>query len=126
MNEPFVHKIYAGKVKQLGNPNASDPMDRQWETGMFKTATDEQLWLGKNGLVGDEVADKKNHGGPEKAIFAYPIKHYASWKEELAIDSIDMGSMGENFAVLELNENTVCIAVSIRSGDRKIKVSRLR
>lgn len=126
MNEPFVHKIYAGKVKQLGNPNASDPMERQWETGMFKTATDEQVWLGKTGLVGDEVADKKNHGGPEKAVFAYPIKHYASWKEELGIDSIDMGSMGENFAVLEMDEYTVCIGDTFRLGDALIQVSQPR
>src|SRR5690625_3162674 len=107
MSEPFVHKIYAGKVKQLGNPNASDPMERQWETGMFKTATDEQVWLGKTGLVGDEVADKKNHGGPEKAVFAYPIKHYASWKEEM-------------------DEYTVCIGDTFRLGDALIQVSQPR
>src|SRR5690625_7840693 len=114
MNEPFVHKIYAGKVKQLGNPNASDPMERQWETGMFKTARDEQVWPGKTGRVGDEVADKKNHGGPEKAVFAYPIKHYASWKEELGIDAIDRGSMGQDFAVRERDEYTAGIGDTFR------------
>src|SRR5699024_734662 len=95
MEEPFVYKEFTGKVKKLGDANAKDPMDREWESGIFKQPTEEQVWLSKTGLDGDEQADKKHHGGPEKALFAYPIKHYKLWKEELNID-IDMGAMGEN------------------------------
>lgn len=126
MEEPFVHKVFAGKVKQLGDPDAKDPMERSWETGMFKTETEEKIWLGKTGLVGDEVADKKNHGGPEKALFAYPIKHYKYWKEDLEIDTIDMGAMGENIAVLEMDEFTVCIGDTYKFGDAIIQVSQPR
>lgn len=126
MNEPFVHKVFTGKVQQLGDPDAEDPMDRQWESGMFKEATEEQVWLGKTGLDGDEVADKKNHGGPEKALFAYPIKHYTFWKQDLKLPSIDMGAMGENLAVLEMDEFSVCIGDIYRFGDAIIQVSQPR
>src|SRR5699024_7478658 len=107
--EPFVHKVFTGKVKTMGKPGAKNPMDREWESGIFKTEKDEQLWLSKTGLSGDEQADKKAHGGPEKALFAYPIKHYRYWKETLENDEMDMGAFGENLAVLEMDEYSVCI-----------------
>ena len=120
MDEPYVHKIFIGKVKQMGDPHAKDLMDRQWESSMFKDETDDQIWLGKTGLTGDEM----EHGEPEKAIFAYPIKHYTYWKDDLNTDSIDMGVMGENFAVLEMDEFTVCIGDTYKLGDAIIQVSQ--
>lgn len=96
MDEPFVHKVFmkSGDV------------------------TDEQIWLGKNGLSKDEKADQ------EKAVFTYPIKHYTYWKESLADDSIDMGAVGENFSVLEMDEFTVCIGDTYQFGDAIIQVSQ--
>jgi MOSC domain-containing protein YiiM len=125
-DEPYVHKIFIGKVKQLGDNNATGAMNKQWETGMFKKEHEGEIWLGKNGFTGDEVADKKNHGGVEKAVFAYPIKHYTYWKEELELNSIDMGAMGENFAVLEMDEFTVYIGDTFKMGDAIIQVSQPR
>ncbi|MGM8212090.1 MOSC domain-containing protein [Virgibacillus sp. W0430] len=126
MEEPFVHKIFTGKVKQMGNPNARNPMDKPWESGMFKSEVEAQIWLGKNGFSGDEVADKKNHGGPEKAVFAYPIKHYTYWKQDLEQPMIDAGAMGENISVLEMDEYTVCIGDTYQFGDAIIQVSQPR
>ncbi|PAV28021.1 MOSC domain-containing protein [Virgibacillus profundi] len=126
MDEPHVHKMFIGKVKQMGDPNATNRMDRPWESGIFKNETDKKILLGKTGFTGDEVADKRNHGGPEKAVFAYPIKHYTYWKEELSIDYIDMGAFGENFAVLEMDEFSVCIGDTYKIGDAIIQVSQPR
>lgn len=126
MDEPYVHKLFIGKVKQAGNENATERMDRPWESGIFKNETDESIWLSKTGFSGDEVADKKNHGGLEKAVFAYPIKHYTFWKEDLESDLIDMGTMGENFAVLEMDEFTVCIGDTYKIGEAIIQVSQPR
>ncbi|HLR08945.1 MAG TPA: MOSC domain-containing protein [Bacillota bacterium] len=126
MSEPYVHKLFAGKVKRVGDPNAKDPMERVWETGMFKSEIDGQIWLGKTGLSGDEVGDKKNHGGPEKALFAYPIKHYTYWKKELPHVTMNVGGMGENMAVLEMDEFSVCIGDTYKFGDAIIQVSQPR
>lgn len=126
IEEPHVHKLFIGGVKQLGRENAEDPMDRPWKSGIFKTETDEKVWLSETGFTGDEVADTKKHGGPEKAVFAYPIKHYKDWQKELEIDSIDMGGFGENFAVLEMDEYSVCIGDTFKAGDAVIQVSQPR
>lgn len=124
--EPYVHKLFTGKVRKLGHPHAKDPMDREWETGICKEEKEEQIYLTKECLEGDEVGDKKNHGGPEKAVFAYPIKHYKHWQEELDTDKIDVGGMGENLAVLEMDEYTVCIGDTYKFGDAIIQVSQPR
>jgi hypothetical protein len=37
--------------------------------------------VGALGLAGDEQADLTVHGGLEKAVYAYPVEHYAFWRE---------------------------------------------
>lgn len=126
MKQPYVYKLYSGKVKKLGDPNATNPMEREWETGMFKDETTKKLWLTKTGLQGDEVADKKNHGGPEKALFAYSIKHYEYWRKDLRDDSINVGAFGENLAVKNMDEKTVCIGDTYQLDEAIIQVSQPR
>ena len=123
--EPYVHQLFLGKVKEVGKKDAIDPMDRLWTTGMFKEPTSEKVWLSETGLQGDEVGDKKNHGGQEKALFAYPIGHYRYWRE---IEQIDMhyGGFGENMAVLEMDEFSVFIGDIYQFGDAIIQVSQPR
>lgn len=123
---PFVYKLFTGKVKRLGDPKAKNPMDREWETGIFKNETRDKVWLTKTNLIGDEVADKKVHGGPEKALFAYPSEHYPYWKETLEDGSIDLGAFGENLAVKHMNEMTVCIGDIYELGEALIQVSQPR
>ncbi|QQK78647.1 MOSC domain-containing protein [Salicibibacter cibi] len=126
MTTAYVRQLFTGKVKQAGDPNATSPMDKPWESGIFKTVTKEQTWASETGLIGDEVADKKTHGGPEKAIFSYPIKHYDYWKKDLGTDAIDVGGMGENLAVLDIDESSVCIGDTYRFGDALLQVSQPR
>lgn len=37
MPTPYVEEVFVGKVKVMGIEDAANPMDRQWESGMFKT-----------------------------------------------------------------------------------------
>jgi MOSC domain-containing protein YiiM len=126
MTAPIVEQLFAGKVKQIGDSDASNPMDRQWETGIFKNVVQGKMWLGETGLADDEVADRENHGGPEKAIFTYPVNHYEFWKKELELDSIGIGAMGENLAVHDLDEDSVYIGDIYQFGDSVIQVSQPR
>lgn len=126
MNEPFVHKVMVGKVQQITKERLPSSKREPWETGMLKESVEEHVWLSMTGLAGDEVADKKNHGGKEKAVFAYPIQHYTYWRNALGIEEIDVGSMGENLSVLEMDEHTVCIGDTYAFGDAIIEVSQPR
>lgn len=126
MKTPYVYKLYTGKVKRLGKPGAKDPLDREWETGMFKRETNQEVFLTKTNLKGDEVADKKVHGGPEKALFAYPVDHYEYWRQNLQMDTIGPGAFGENLAVKSMTEETVCIGDIYKLGEAIIQVSQPR
>lgn len=126
MNEPYVHKLFIGSVKKLNTTGTTSSVKKEWETGMCKESTDEQVWLSSTGLAGDEVADKKNHGGKEKALFAYPIQHYTYWRDVAKLDTLDIGAMGENLAVLEMDEYSVYIGDTYTFGDAVIQVSQPR
>lgn len=66
------------------------------------------------GLAGDEQADPTVHGGRDKAVYAYPIEHYATWQtiRDQAIkveESLPPGFFGENLTIEGLLENRVWI-----------------
>lgn len=118
--------IFTGKPEILGSSDAKNPMDREWRTSIFKHQTDGPVFLGKINLAGDEQADLKHHGGPEKAVFAYPSEHYAMWQKEFGNIDIRPGGMGENFSVTHLLEKDVAIGDIFEIGEAVIQVSQPR
>lgn len=121
-----IYTLYTGKVKTAGNPEAKNKMDQQWETGAFKNETEHPVFLSEEGLKGDECADKKNHGGAEKALFAYSLAHYDKWQRELGNPGIKAGGNGENIAVMHMDETTVYIGDIYELGEAVIQVSQPR
>lgn len=120
-----VQKLYVGKVKQHGEANADDKMAQTWTTAMYKQETTEPVWLSKEGLQGDAVADTRHHGGPEKALFAYAVSHYATFSERYQ-QEIRVGSNGENIVVTGMDEENVCIGDIYQIGDALVQVSQPR
>lgn len=125
MQEPFVKELRTGKVKELGKEDAKDPLERRWQSAIYKAERKGKVMLYKTGLEADEVADKKIHGGPEKAIFAYPVQHYDFWQQELNIE-IEAGGMGENLVLEGVDEYTTFIGDTYKFGDAIIQVSQPR
>lgn len=83
------------------------------------------------GIVGDEQADLSVHGGLEKAIYVYPIEHYAFWNELLSretnqIVDLQPGSMGENFTIEGLLEDEIFVGDKMTIGDLEFTVVKLR
>jgi MOSC domain-containing protein YiiM len=67
--------------------NVGRPRDTEWRTEMVQTAIYKAPVSGPvavTGLniAGDQQADLSVHGGPAKAVYAYPSEHYAFWREE--------------------------------------------
>ncbi|MCS4485709.1 MOSC domain-containing protein [Staphylococcus americanisciuri] len=120
-----IQKLYIGKVRQHGNAGAKELMEQTWTTAMYKQETDTPVWLGKEGLEGDAVADTRHHGGAEKALFAYAVTHYPVFSEHYQ-QEIHVGSNGENIAVTGMDEDTVCIGDIYKIGDAIVKVAQPR
>ena len=69
------------------------------------------LLAGALGLDGDQQADLSVHGGPEKAVYAYPSARYADWSgafPDLASRFV-AGAMGENLTIDGMIEDNLCV-----------------
>ncbi|MBD8005458.1 MOSC domain-containing protein [Bacillus norwichensis] len=122
----LLERIYVGQPKTVGERGAALPMDREWKSGIFKEPVEGPTWLAKTNLDGDGQADLKHHGGPEKAVFAYPSEHYLYWRKELPDTKIFPGGMGENFSLINQLESSVSIGDIYGIGDAVIQVSQPR
>ena len=85
------------------------------------------------GLAGDEQADLSVHGGLSKAVYAYPIEHYAFWQTVRAQakvagwdEPLPHGFMGENLTISGLLENQVCVGDVLRFANCELAVSEPR
>lgn len=85
-------------------------------------------WLGQEGLLGDAQADRRVHGGPDKALHQYPVAHYIRLAGAFpdARDLLVPGSIGENLSVAGWDESNICIGDVFRLGDARIQVSQPR
>ncbi|KKB40115.1 MOSC domain-containing protein [Bacillus thermotolerans] len=121
-----IKEIFVGRPKTVGQKEAASPMDREWTSGIFKEPAQGAVWLSRTNLAGDGQADLKNHGGPDKAVLAYPAVHYSAWKEELENTLIPVGGMGENFSLEGITEDQVSIGDIFQLDEAVVQVSQPR
>lgn len=97
-------------------------------SGIGKTAVTHPLRLGPEGFEGDEQADRRVHGGVEKAVHHYPLDHYSDWRAELGDlrALVAPGGFGENISTAGLTEAEVAVGDTFRLGDALIQVSQGR
>jgi MOSC domain-containing protein YiiM len=86
------------------------------------------LRLGAEGFEGDAQADRRVHGGPEKAVHHYPFDHYAAWRADLGQLPLlaAPGAFGENVSTSSLTENSVAVGDIFRLGGALVQVSQGR
>jgi|HubBroStandDraft_6_1064221.scaffolds.fasta_scaffold87013_2 MOSC domain-containing protein YiiM len=94
--------------------NVGLPRDVIWHgrtvtTGIYKSPVEGPVALRKLNLDGDRQADLTVHGGDYKAVYCYPIEHYAYWRGKLPGRDLPPGSFGENFTTEGLLEDDVHI-----------------
>ena len=62
-----------------------------------------RLWLSTGNLAGDAQADLSVHGGPDKAVYAYPSEHLVTWSSEFG-EPFGHAAFGENLSLRGLIE----------------------
>ena len=87
-----------------------------------------RLWMGPEGFAGDAQADRRVHGGPEKAVHHYPFDHYPAWRADLGGLALlrAPGAVGENISVTGLSEDGVAVGDIFRLGGALVQVSQGR
>jgi len=76
-------------------------------------------------LDGDEQADLRVHGGPDKAIYAYPADNWPWW-QEVAQFAAGPASLGENLTTRGGDETAVRIGDRFAWGGISLEVSQPR
>lgn len=111
--------LYVGQVRPL--PESGRP------SGIYKAPVSGPIWLDKLGFSGDEQADLRVHGGPEKAVHLYPRAHYAQLAAHFpsAADALINGSLGENISA-DLTEAEVRVGDIWQLGDARLQVCQPR
>jgi len=117
--------IQVGTPRLVDDAGATEPDARPWTTGFYKRTIEGPVAVGRTNLTGDGQADLKNHGGPDKAICAYPKDHWGYWEAELHLQ-LPHGAFGENFTTLGLVEADVCIGDVFSCGTAVLQVSQPR
>jgi MOSC domain-containing protein YiiM len=95
-------------------------------TAIFKTPVTGRVFVGRLNVTGDEQSDLSVHGGPEKAVYAYPSEHYAFWRAELPDVTFSWGAFGENLTVEGMAEDRVHIGDRFRIGTTELVVTQPR
>ncbi|QCD52474.1 MOSC domain-containing protein [Campylobacter sp. RM16192] len=121
-----VKALLIGKVQTYGDANSANSINKIWQSAIFKVATKDEIYADKFGFNGDEVADKKHHGGEQKAIFANSYENYLAWSEFLGLSNLPFGAMGENLTISGMHENNVCIGDIHKIGSIVLQISQPR
>ena len=95
-------------------------------TSIFKDPVTGRVRLDRLNLAGDQQSDLRVHGGPNKAVYAYPAEHYPYWREQLPESPLPWGAFGENFTTDGLIETDVCIGDRFRIGSAELVVTQPR
>lgn len=111
--------------------NVGLPREVAWgnevvRTGIFKQPIDGRVVLRRLNLDGDAQADLSVHGGPDKAVYAYPIEHYAYWRQQLPGRELPLGIFGENLTLAGLTEEAAHIGDELRIGTARLVITQPR
>jgi MOSC domain-containing protein YiiM len=110
----------------VGMPRTVRYMDRDITTGIFKSPVPGPLLLRRLNLDGDHQADLENHGGRNKAVYAYPSEHYEFWRREFPDMELPWSMFGENLTTEGLSEEDACIGDHFRIGEAVVRVTQPR
>jgi MOSC domain-containing protein YiiM len=95
-------------------------------TGIFKKPVAGPVMMRTLDLDGDRQADLSVHGGPHKAVYAYPSEHYELWRKEFPEMELPWGQFGENLTTEGLNEQDTHIGDVLRIGRATAQVTQPR
>lgn len=107
-----------------GSPQTVHLGERAVVTGIDKTAVD-SVEIMATGLAGDTIADEKNHGGSDQAVYVYTGEDYAYWETELQ-RSLRPGMFGDNLTISGMGDGDVFVGDRLSVGDVVLEITAPR
>lgn len=108
----------------VGRPRLVEWRGRPVTTAIWKEPITGAVRVEGVSLVGDDQADRRVHGGSDKAVYAYGAEDYGWWSTQLGL--LSPGTFGENLTVAGLDLAASVIGERWRVGSAVLEVSQPR
>jgi MOSC domain-containing protein YiiM len=116
-----------GKVLSVnvGRPREFEYGGRPATSAIWKSPAVGRIAARGVNLDGDDQADRKAHGGPDKAVYAYAVEDIRWWEKELG-RSLEYGQFGENLTTQGIDVNNALVGERWEIGTTVLEVSEPR
>jgi MOSC domain-containing protein YiiM len=117
----------AGKVLSvnIGTVRDFEYSGRPAKSAIWKSPAVGRIAARGVNLAGDDQADRKAHGGPDKAVYAYAIEDVRGWEQEIG-RSLANGEFGENLTTEGIEVNNALVGERWKIGTTVLEVSEPR
>ncbi len=110
----------------VGLPREVAWRGRKVHTAIWKEPVQARIAVRRLNLEGDGQGDLAGHGGENRAVMVYQIDAYRYWEAHLGRNDFSFGQFGENFTVVGLPDDQVCIGDRYRIGSALFEVTQPR
>jgi MOSC domain-containing protein YiiM len=109
----------------VGQPRTVVWAGRSVTSAIWKEPVQGRVTVDGVNLHGDDQADRRVHGGPDKAVYAYATEDYAWWANEID-DVLGAGTFGENLTTENIDLGACVIGQRWRVGTAVLEVAQPR
>ena len=117
--QPKVVSVNVGGVRTV------EWAGRRVTTGIWKSPVAGRRRVEGVNLLGDDQADRRVHGGPDKAVYAYAADDYRWWTDRLG-EALGPGTFGENLTTAGLDLGAAVVGERWAVGTTVLEVSQPR
>ncbi len=108
----------------VGRPHSVEWRGRLVTTALWKEQVSGGVWLRGVNFVGDDQADRRVHGGVDKAVYAYAAEDYDWWSTTTGV--LAPGTFGENLTTTGIDLNGCLIGERWHVGSAILEVAQPR
>jgi MOSC domain-containing protein YiiM len=108
----------------VGKPRLVEWRGQQVTTAIWKEPVPGAIRVEGVNLVGDDQADRRVHGGADKAVYAYATEDYEWWSTQ--VGELGPGTFGENLTTAYLDLTAAFIGDRWHVGTTVLEVSQPR
>ncbi len=117
----------AGKVLSVnvGTARQFEYHGRPAKSAIWKSPIAGRIAARGVNLSGDDQADRKAHGGPDKVVYAYAVEDARWWEQEIG-RALAYGEFGENLTIEGIEVNDALVGERWGIGTMVLEVSEPR
>jgi len=109
----------------VGTPREFEFNGRPAKSAIWKSPVAGRVAASGVNLDGDDQADRRAHGGPDKAVYAYAVEDARWWEQKIG-RPLTLGELGENLTTEGIEVNQALIGERWQIGTAVLEASEPR